>query len=184
VINLIMNTNGFLMKDRVFGLDLQLIADAVIVMIAVFVLFLLLSYLLFNPARDLLKKRQAKIQDDLDNAEKDKAEGAAYKEEYDARLKGVEKEAQEILSDSRKKALMHREEVVADAKAEAGRIVARAEQEAELEKNKVRDQVKQEMISVAAVMAGKIVASSIDSEKQKQLIDETLKEMGDETWQN
>lgn len=184
MIDLIVNTNGFLMQDRVFGLDLQLLADTVIVALAVFVLFLLMSYLLFNPARELLRKRQAKIQGDLDHAERERTEGEAFKAEYDARLKGAEKEAQDILSDSRKKALQHREEVVAEAKAEAGRIVTRAEQEAELEKNKVRDQVKQEMISVAAVMAGKIVASSIDSDKQEQLIEETLKEMGDETWQS
>ena len=31
---------------------------------------------------------------------------------------------------------------------------------------------------------GKSVAASMDEDKQAQLIDETLKEMGDETWQN
>ena len=40
------------------------------------------------------------------------------------------------------------------------------------------------MISVAAAMAGKIVASSLDEDKQAQLIADTLEEMGDETWLN
>ena len=52
----------------------------------------------------------------------------------------------------------------------------------ELEKAKVKDDVKQEIIAVASVMAGKIVASSLDDKKQSQLIADTLKEMGDETW--
>ena len=44
--------------------------------------------------------------------------------------------------------------------------------------------MKQEMITVAAAMAGKFVASEMDPAKQDALIEETLKEMGDETWQS
>ena len=46
----------------------------------------------------------------------------------------------------------------------------------------MKDEVKQEIISVASAMAGKIVASSLDENKQSQLIADTLEEMGDETW--
>ena len=62
------------------------------------------------------------------------------------------------------------------------RIRERAEQEAELEKKKAADDVKKEMISIASVMAGKVVAASIDTTVQDSLIEETLKEMGDNTW--
>ena len=40
------------------------------------------------------------------------------------------------------------------------------------------------MITVAREMAGKLVEVSIDDAKQVSLIDETLKEMGDSTWQS
>ena len=56
--------------------------------------------------------------------------------------------------------------------------------EAELEKKKAADEVKTEMISIAALMAGKVVAASIDTTVQNQLIEETLKEMGEGTWLN
>ncbi|MBR1757185.1 MAG: F0F1 ATP synthase subunit B [Lachnospiraceae bacterium] len=153
-------------------------------MLAVFTMFVLLSYLLFNPAREFLKKRQEKIQADLDQAEKERADGEAFKAEYDLRLQNADAEAESILSESRQKALKHQDEVIASAKEEAGRIMARAEQEAALEKLKVRDQVKQEMITVATAMAGKFVASSMDQAKQDALIDETLQEMGESTWQS
>ena len=52
--------------ERLFNLDPQLIHDAVLLALAVFVMFTFLSYLLFNPARDFLKKRQDKIKNDLD----------------------------------------------------------------------------------------------------------------------
>lgn len=172
------------MAQRIFGLDNQLYADAIILALAVFFLFALLSYLLFNPARELLKKRQDKIQSEMDTAATEKKDAIAFKAEYDQKLKMVNKEAEEILSETRKKALKKETEIVEDAKVEANRIIDRANKEAQLEKSKMKDEVKQEMISVASIMAGKIIASSIDEAEQSKLIDETLKEMGDDTWQS
>lgn len=175
---------GELMKGRIFDLDPQFIADSCILAVAVFVLFTLLSYLLFNPARELLKKRQEKIQNDINVAIQEKESAKVYKMEYDSKLKNVEKEAQEILSDTRKKALKKENEIVNEAKEEAAKILQRAEKEAELEKSKAKDEVKKEMVEIASLMAGKIVSASIDERTQEDLIEETLKEMGDSTWQN
>lgn len=46
--------------------------DSAITILAMFAMFLLLSYLLFNPARDLLQKRQAYIKEQLEEAAKEK----------------------------------------------------------------------------------------------------------------
>lgn len=170
--------------DRLFGLDLQLLVDTCIELIAVFVLFTALSYLLFNPAREFLKKRQQKIQEDMAFAEREKTDAVNLKAEYTKKISEVNKEAEIILSDSRKKALKKENDIVDNAKVEAARIVERANKEVELEKNKVKDEVKQEMISLASLMAGKVVAASMDEKQQVELIENTLKEMGDETWQN
>ena len=174
--------SGSALGDYIFGLDPQLLVDAVITMIAMFALFLLLSYLLFNPARDMLQKRQDFIKEQLETAAKEKEDAIQFKSEYDAKLKAAGKEAEEILSESRKKALKKENAIINEAKEESARILERASREAELEKSKVKDDVKQEIISVASIMAGKIVASSLDDKKQSQLIADTLKEMGDETW--
>lgn len=178
------NTGILGLSGRIFGLDMQLLADVAIMAMAMLVLFTLLSYLLFNPMRDFLKKRQEFVESNLNDALKDKEEAAKLKEEYDNRLANVEKEADEILSVSRKKALKRENQIVDEAKEEAARIIGRANKEAELEKSKVKDEVKKEMISVAKEMASKLVEVSIDEDKQASLIDETLKEMGDSTWQS
>ena len=103
---------------------------------------------------------------------------------YDEKIKNVQKETDEILSEARKKALKKESVMLEEAREEAAQIVARANREVELEKSKVKDEMKQEIVHVASAMAGKFVAASMDEDKQAQLIDETLKEMGDETWQN
>ncbi len=106
------------------------------------------------------------------------------KAEYEAKLKEVSKEADGILEEARRKAKIREAEIVEEARAEAARIIERAGREIELEKKKALDDMKQEIISIASVMAGKVVAASIDTTVQDALIDETLKEMGESTWQS
>ncbi len=170
------------MEPRLFDLDLQLLADATLMIIAVFVLFLVASYFLFNPVREMLAKRQAKIKDELDSAQSDKEEAAALRVQYEEKLRSINKEAEEILSDARKRALENENKIVAEAKEEAARIVERARTEAELEKQKAADDVKREMVVIASMMAGKVVKASIDTTIQESLINETLKEIGESTW--
>ena len=169
-------------ESYIFGLDPQLLVGAGITMIAMFCMFLLLSYLLFNPARNLLQKRQDGIKEQMETAAKEKSDAIQFKAEYDEKLKNVDKEAEEILAETRKKALKKESDIIGEAKEEAARVIERANKEAELEKSKVRDEVKQEMITVATAMAGKFIASSLDENKQSQLIADTLEEMGDKTW--
>ena len=165
-----------------FNLDAQLLMDTVLLMIAMLVMFTFLSYLLFNPAREFLKKRQEKIKNDIDTAQADKDQARLLKEDYEARIKNINKEADEILSQARQKALQNAEKIKEEANEEAARIIARANAQIELDRKKAADDMKKEMISIASLMAGKAVAASIDAKVQDSLLEETLKEIGDDTW--
>ncbi|MBD5477956.1 MAG: F0F1 ATP synthase subunit B [Lachnospiraceae bacterium] len=167
---------------RLFNLDWQLLADSVLSMIAILFLFFALSYFLFNPARKMLRGRTEKIKGELSQAAQDMEEAKAMKEEYEGRLRDIQKEADEIMAEARKKAIISENRIIGDAKAEAARIMERARMEAELEKKKAADDVKKEMIAVASLMAGKVVSGAIDVSVQESLVDETLKEMGESTW--
>lgn len=170
--------------ERLFNLDPQLIHDAVLLMISMFVMFTFLSYLLFNPARKMLQKRQDRIRTDIDTAARDKEDAKKLLEDYDRRLKDINKEAEEILSAARQKALKNEARIIEEAKEEAGRIIARANAQVELERKKAADDMKKEIISIASLMAGKVVKASIDMEAQDSIIEDTLKEIGDQTWQS
>lgn len=165
-----------------FNLDAQLLFNAILIAIAVFVLFLVMSNLLFNPARKLLKDRQDRIDNDIKDAKEDKEHAAALKTEYESKLKDINKEAEVILSEARQKALKNEARIIEEAKEEASRIIKRAQEEAELEKKHAMDDVKQEIIAIASLMAQKVVAANIDSTIQDTLVEETLKEMGESTW--
>lgn len=168
--------------ERLFNLDAQLLADAALLAINVFILFILLSYFLFNPVRKLLNDRKMKVRNDQDIAAKEKDDAIALKADYEAKLRDINKEAEIILSEARKAALKNEAKIIDEAKAEAAKIIERANNEVELEKKRVVDDVKQEIIAIASLMASKVVAGAIDTQVQDTLIDETIKEMGDNTW--
>lgn len=170
--------------ERLFGLDAQLLFEVFLTAIAVFVLFLALSYILFNPVRDLLKKRQAMIQETRENANKEKEDALKLKAEYDSRLQKAETEADEILAETRKLSLKNERLILDEAKEEAARIIAKVNGELELQKKKAMDGLKQELIAIAAMMAEKMVAVSVDEKIRDQLFSDTLKEMSDDLWQS
>ena len=160
--------------ERLFNLDAQLLFDACVMALSMLVMFTFLSYLLFKPVRKLLEDRKQGVADEQESAKNDRKEAAVHKEEYEQKLKEIDK--------ARKKAMKTENEIVAEAKEEAARIITRANNEIELERKRALDDMKQEMIAIASAMAGKVVAASIDTSVQDELIEETLKEMGEQTW--
>ena len=171
-------------SGRLFGLDYQLLFDAAITAINVFILFLLLSVILFNPVRNMLKKRQDKITSDRETANQSREEALAMKAEYEEKLKAANKEAELILSDPTKTAVHNEQKIIDEAKEEAARIIERANKEAELEKQKAADDVKQQIVAVSAMIASKLIAKSIDESESNAIIEQTLNEMGENTWRN
>ncbi len=171
-------------KDRIFEIDSQLLFDACVLAINIFLLFVILSYILFNPVRKMLTQRQEKITAQREDAIADKEEAAKLKQDYEVKLKEINKEAEVILSEARKKARANEDRIVGEAKEEAARIIAQAKAECELEKQKAADDVKKEIILVSTLMANKLVAATIDKQTQDTLIEETLGEIGDRTWLN
>ena len=143
-----------------------------------------LLYNFFEPVRKKLEERKNKIKDDLSNAKTDKEEAIKLRTEYEAKMKEADKQAEMILQDARKKAQQNEERILRDAKEEASLIKKRAYEEAKLEQNRVRDEIKKQMILVASAMAQKVVSSKMDVSIQDELVDETLKEIGGATWQD
>ena len=170
--------------ERIFGLDLQLLQDVLLTAVAIFILFFVLSYLLFNPVMEMLEKRKKKISGELEEAKRSLEEAEAMKSEYDAKMVSAKEEANEILDDARKKALRSRNEILEEARNDANRLKERAKAEIEQEKVHARDDLKNEMVDIAALLAEKAVQQNMTPEIQEELVAETLQEIGEHTWQD
>ena len=170
--------------ERIFGLDAQLLSDLMWTAIAMFILFFALSFLLFNPARKVLEERKKKIADELKNAEDHLNEAEELKASYDEKLRNADAEAESILDDARRKALITENNILEDARGEADRIRERAARDIEQEKRSAEDDLKQEMVTLASSLAEKMLQREVGSAENDALVDETLEEIGKVSWQD
>lgn len=169
---------------RILGFDQQFLIQFTFQAIAVLILFYFLGRLLFNPVREILEKRKNEIETTLDKIEADEKSAEELKKEYEDKLKNIKAEADKILSHAHTKAVAREDEIVKEAHNEATKIMDRAHLEIEREREQLKDDVRKEIIEVATLMASKFVQVSLSDDEQRVLINETISEMGDDTWLN
>lgn len=168
---------------RIIGFDSQLIFDAIITGINVFILFFALSYFLFNPVQKVLKNRSDKIKNEIENAKKQEAEAIALKAEYEKKLADTRAEVESIIDDARKNAKKMSEEIVAEARTEAQNIINRGNKEIEQEKAKAVDELKNQVIGISTLIASKIIKENVNAKSEDKLFEEALSEIGANSWQ-
>lgn len=149
-----------------------------------FIICFIAGYFFSDMISKMLAKRKASIAENIESAKLGKEDAEKLHTMYASKIADFSAEKESILEKARQKAEKRRQELLNDAENEAQRIVLRAEKEADLRKAKVRDDVKRDMIIYASAAAKKLIAENMDEEKQAQLIEETLNEMGEATWQN
>lgn len=150
----------------------------------VFILFFAAGYFAGGMVTKVLSKRQNAITEERETTRQNMEEAASLKAEYEEKLKSVENEAGQIVEQAHVTA-RHREELkMQETDIEAKRIISRAEVEAELEKKRVNDEIKQEIIDSASVIAGKVITDNMNDEYSNELIKESLNGMGESIWQN
>lgn len=167
--------------ERLFGLDFQTIFDTVFTMVSVFILYLFLKHVLFVPLRKLLDERKQKLDEQREKTQSDLETVEKLKAEYQQKLQQANKEADSILSESRRATLKKEQIVLDEAKLKAASILATAREEAKADRAAAEDSVKNEIKGVASAMADKITGQKIDTTVSDALLNETLKKVGDGT---
>jgi len=152
--------------------------------VTVLILFFVLAKILFKPVREILEKRRDEIASEYQRIEEDTEAVATLKIKYEDKLRNINKEADQILAYARKRAIDRETEIIKEAKEESSRLMKRASLEIEREKERMKDEMRQEIIGVATVMASKFVASTMNEEEKEQLVNETLTSMSASTWLN
>ena len=163
---------------------MQLLFGMIFQIVSILILFVALTYILYEPVRKVLEDRRRRIESDVEDAKRKKTEAKEYKAKYEEKLQNVEKETEAILKEARRKAQELENEIITNAKMEAAEITDRAKKEIHLERKKAEDEIKKQMIEMAVLMAGKMITLSLNEEAQMNLIRETLKEMGEKAWQS
>ena len=141
------------------------------------VLFLFMRKFLFGRVTKFMDDRNAAIEADLKKGADAKAEGEQYKEEYTALVKDAAAERARTLEAARVKAAAHYDKAVDEARCEAARIVQEANEQAQTEREKAMASLRDDVASLALAAATKVVQANMDTQKNRQLVDEMLDEI-------
>lgn len=128
--------------------------------------------------KETLDARQAAIKSELEAAEKSKIEASSLLEDYQAQVAGAKEEAAKIIADAREAGEAVKADIVARAEAEAEAIKARANEEVAAERERVADDLRRQVADLSINVAEKVVASSLDENTQRELVDRYIEELG------
>src|SRR3989454_7716381 len=143
--------------------------------IVVFGILLLLLWKLGLPA--LLKsveERERRIQQQLEDAERARAEAVRLLEEHKRTIAGARAEAQEIVARAKSVAEKERETLLAKARQEYEQLLGRARKEIDAEKEKAILELRREAVDLSIAAASKLIAGNLDTAANRRLVTEYL----------
>lgn len=129
----------------------------------------------YVPLIKFLEDRKKKIEKGIKNAELSKETLAQAGEKEKEIILKAKKEAQKIISSGEEIAKKNKEEIIKKAEEDAARIAQLAAEKNEQEKHKIIAEAKSEIANLVVLATEKIIHEKMDSEKDKELINQIIK---------
>ncbi|MCG8538619.1 MAG: F0F1 ATP synthase subunit B [Clostridia bacterium] len=148
------------------------------------ILFLILKKLLFKPVSEFMEKRRAEIEGSIKEAEMKNVEAEKYKSEYIAKIEASEEEGRQIIRDAAKRAEVRASEIIKAAEKEAIEIKQRADLDIQREKEKAINLLKDDIASIAMLVASKVVEEDLNPQRHNTLVRKFIDEVGETRWQS
>ena len=142
------------------------------------VVFGLLLYVLRRSAWPVLlaavRERERRLEQQLAEAERNRAEAATLLEEHKRLLAGARNEAQETINKAKLLAQKERDTLLAQARHEYDDLLARARKEIDEEKNKALLALRREAVDLTIAAASKLIEARLDTDANRRLVEEYL----------
>lgn len=151
----------------------------VIALCNLLILYLMLKKFLYQPVKKVLADRQAAIDSRYDEADKAKSEALQSKAEWEERMAAADEEAAGIISSAVESANRQSSAILGETKEKADRMMNRARAEADAERRKAEDDIKDRIADVSAAIAGKLLEREISAADHSDLIDSFISEIGE-----
>ena len=148
--------------------------------IAFVVLLALMQWKLFPAVKRAMDRRTAKIKEDLDVAEQTRAEAGEVKSRYEAELADAKAEAGRIIDGARQEADRVRADLIARAEADAAEVRKRSAQDVEVAKRQALADLQSEVSGIVIGAAEKVIRRNLDHDAQNELIEDYIARVGSE----
>lgn len=154
--------------------------DILISLINLLLLFLILKKFLYKPVKKVMAQRQQQVDDLYGAADQAKDQANAMKQEYEARLSTAREEADELVRTAVQTAQRKGDQMLAEASDQVAYMKQKAEGDIEREKKQMMQDARKEISDMAVSIASKVVEREINKEDHAQLVDEFIRNVGEE----
>ena len=138
--------------------------------IAFFLFVVFCMKYVWPPILQALTERKAKIADGLAAAEHGKHEQVLAEERAKELLREAKDQAAEIINRADKRASEIVDEAKDDAKSEGARLMTAAHAEIDQEVNRVKEDLRGQVVSIALAAAGKVLEREVDESAHTELL--------------
>ncbi|CAB1253983.1 F0F1 ATP synthase subunit B [Clostridium sp. MT-14] len=150
----------------------------VITIINFIILYFILKHFFFKPVDTTLTNRQNEIDSRIKNAVENEKKSKQLVAQHDELLKNSKIEGRTIVEDYKNKAERVSEDILGDAHKEAQLILNRAKIEADRQREKAQDEIKNQVVDLALLVSEKALEGSIDEKQHRKLIEDFIAKVG------
>ena len=137
-----------------------------------------IAFLAKGPLTSAFKARAKELEERLAQAEKDKAEGEAQMKELEAKMAGLESELMGIMAKAEEDAELEKGRVIQAARSEAGAILAQASAEIEHQKKLAEQELRALVAQLSVEAAAKRLESQVQGAAATSAVDRAIANIG------
>jgi F-type H+-transporting ATPase subunit b len=130
------------------------------------------------PIRNMMTRREDRIREDLERAERARLEAEEELAQYRRQMADARNEAARILEEARQSADEVKRQIRAQAETEAGEIRARAQDDARLASERAAVDLQSQVVDLSIELAERIVERNLDRDTQLALVESYIDQVG------
>jgi F-type H+-transporting ATPase subunit b len=130
------------------------------------------------PVRNMMKRREDRIRDDLERAERARLEAEEELAQYRRQMADARNEAARIIEEARQSADEVKRQIRSQSEAEAAELRARAQEDARLAGERAAADLQARVADLSIELAEKIVERNLDRDTQLALVESYIDQVG------
>ncbi len=162
--------------DSLFSVNLGV---AVWTVLTFLTLLIILGKYAWKPLLGALNAREKGIQDNIDDAKRQRNEAEKLLAEYREQLAEGRRQAQAMVAEGREAADALRKELEVKAREETQAMLANARREISREREAAVEAVRRESVDVALAVASRLLSERLDADRDRQLAMDYIDDLSD-----
>ena len=153
---------------------------ALFILLNTLIIYFVAKKFLFGPVMKIISDRQKEIDDMYLEANTARSNAAALETEYKEKLSAAAETGERLVKEAVIRGQSREEEIIRAANADANAIREKAAADIAMEKKKAINDAKNEISGMAVAIAEKIVEREISSADQEKMVDDFIRNLGDQ----